>query len=83
MFSTRVALYCRVVFSYGDYMRCGAIARFAPVMQQCDRIRPKKAEKCWVLVMVSRSCAECIYYPAPYYQLPINNLFARTFTSKA
>lgn len=24
-------------FSYGDYLRCGAIARFSPVMQSLDR----------------------------------------------
>ena len=26
-------------FSYGDYLRCGAIARFSPAMQAGDRIR--------------------------------------------
>ena len=26
-------------FSYGDYLRCGAIARFAPVMESVERVR--------------------------------------------
>ena len=27
-------------FSYGDYLRCGAIARFSPIMQQVVSPRP-------------------------------------------
>ena len=29
-------------FSYGDYLRCGAIARFSPVMESGDRRRPRR-----------------------------------------
>ena len=28
-------------FSYGDYLRAGAIARFAPVMEEVDGVRPR------------------------------------------
>ena len=28
-------------FSYGDYLRAGAIARFSPVMEAVDRVRPR------------------------------------------
>ena len=29
-------------FSYGDYLRAGAIARFAPVMAEVERVRPRR-----------------------------------------
>jgi phosphoribosylformylglycinamidine synthase subunit PurQ / glutaminase len=34
MFSTNDAIIVPGGFSYGDYLRCGAIARFSPMMQQ-------------------------------------------------
>ena len=41
-------------FSYGDYLRCGAIARFAPVMDAV-RASPRRAGRCWASATASRS----------------------------
>ena len=40
-------------FSYGDYLRCGAIAKFSPVMAAVKRLPPKVAWF-WAYAMVSR-----------------------------
>ena len=43
-------------FSYGDYLRCGAIAKFAPVMGEV--IRPQRRDcQCWGFATVFRCCA--------------------------
>ncbi len=43
-------------FSYGDYLRCGAIARFAPVMEASAR-SPLRAARCSASATASRSSA--------------------------
>ena len=43
-------------FSYGDYLRCGAIARFAPVMRR-SRPSPARAARCSASATASRCCA--------------------------
>ena len=44
-------------FSYGDYLRCGAIARFAPVMEPLVDGRRAAACRCWASATASRCCA--------------------------
>ena len=44
-------------FSYGDYLRCGAISRFAPVMTEVDRGRRQGACRCSASATASRSSA--------------------------
>jgi phosphoribosylformylglycinamidine (FGAM) synthase-like amidotransferase family enzyme len=46
-------------FSYGDYLRCGAIARFAPVMGELV-----PAARCSASATGSRSCARRTCCPA-------------------
>ena len=41
-------------FSYGDYLRTGAIARFSPAMQAVKRFPPAEAW-CWVSATAFRS----------------------------
>ena len=41
-------------FAYGDYLRTGAIAHFAPIMQAV-RSLPRPAVWCWGFAMDSRS----------------------------
>jgi Phosphoribosylformylglycinamidine (FGAM) synthase, glutamine amidotransferase domain len=48
-------------FSYGDYLRCGAIARFAPVLQHWST-SPPMVGGCWASAMAfsaDRSWACC------------------------
>jgi len=40
-------------FSYGDYLRCGAIARFAPVLQEVVQFA-ERAAACWGFAMAFR-----------------------------
>ncbi len=42
-------------FSYGDYLRCGAIARFSPVMYEVVRFA-HQGGRCWGSATASRSC---------------------------
>ena len=51
-------------FSYGDYLRCGAIARFAPVMGEVVAGRRRAACRCWVSATASRCCAKRACCPA-------------------
>ena len=44
-------------FSYGDYLRAGAIARFAPVMEAVARVRRATAARCSASATASRCCA--------------------------
>ena len=44
-------------FSYGDYLRAGAIARFSPVMESVDRASPATAGSCSASATASRCCA--------------------------
>ena len=44
-------------FSYGDYLRCGAIARFAPVMDSVRGVRGRRAARCSASATASRSSA--------------------------
>ena len=43
-------------FAYGDYLRTGAIARFAPIMQSVRRFA-EAADWCWASATGFRSCA--------------------------
>ena len=45
-------------FSYGDYLRCGAIARFAPAMAAVDGVRVRAAASCSESATASRSSAK-------------------------
>ena len=51
-------------FSYGDYLRCGAIARFAPVMAELIARGPRRACRCSASATASRSCARRTCCPA-------------------
>ena len=51
-------------FSYGDYLRCGAIARFAPVMDVGRRVRAPRAGRCSGSATASRSSARRACCPA-------------------
>ena len=51
-------------FSYGDYLRCGAIAKFAPVMGEVVRAVPRKGCQCWGFATVFRCCARRVCCPA-------------------
>ena len=51
-------------FSYGDYLRVGAIARFAPVMASVLGLRRATAARCWGSATASRCCARPACCPA-------------------
>ena len=51
-------------FSYGDYLRCGAISRFAPVMSEVVRRQPRAACRCSASATASRSSASRTCCPA-------------------
>ena len=44
-------------FSYGDYLRCGAIARFSPAMEAVARVRRRRRARCSGSATASRSSA--------------------------
>ena len=44
-------------FSYGDYLRCGAIAKFAPGDGRGRPPPPSGACQCWGFATVFRCCA--------------------------
>ena len=44
-------------FSYGDYLRCGAIAKFAPVMKSVIDGGGQRNAGAWVFATVFRCCA--------------------------
>ena len=48
-------------FSYGDYLRCGAIARFAPVMDEVIAAAGRSSAS----ATASRCCASRTCCPAP------------------
>ena len=51
-------------FSYGDYLRCGAIARFSPVMAEVVTRRRGPGCRCSASATASRSCARRTCCPA-------------------
>ncbi len=51
-------------FSYGDYLRTGAIARFSPIMKRCGLL-PPMADRCWGYAMGFKFCARRGCCPAP------------------
>ena len=51
-------------FSYGDYLRTGAIARFSPIMQAVQTFAAKAA-RCWASATASKSSAKPACCPAP------------------
>ena len=52
-------------FSYGDYLRCGAIARFAPVMTEVVDAPRRRACRCSASATASRSSASPTCCRAP------------------
>ena len=42
-------------FSYGDYLRCGAMAAHSPVMRDGGGARPRAARRCSASATASRS----------------------------
>ncbi len=50
-------------FSYGDYLRCGAIARFSPVMAAVARLRGRGRPRCSASATASRSSARQGCFP--------------------
>jgi phosphoribosylformylglycinamidine synthase len=49
-------------FSFGDYLRCGAIARFSPIMKDLKSL-PKRAGKCWGFVTVFKFFVKRVLLP--------------------
>ena len=47
-------------FSFGDYLRCGAIARFSPIMQDLKEFA-EKGGKFWEFVMAFKSYVNQAY----------------------
>ena len=52
-------------FSYGDYLRCGAMAALSPVMRRWSRPPPTGAWPWSASATASRSCARPGCCPAP------------------
>ena len=48
-------------FSYGDYLRCGAIARFSPIMKEVIRF----ANNGGVVVGICNGFQVCLLYTSP------------------
>jgi phosphoribosylformylglycinamidine (FGAM) synthase-like amidotransferase family enzyme len=71
MFSTDDCIILPGGFSYGDYLRCGAIARFSPMMQSVIDLE---------FVTGSRSYVNRIYFPAYCCVTRTSNLFVRMST---
>ncbi len=51
-------------FSYGDYLRCGAIAARTPVMRAVADAGASAACGCWASATASRSCSRPACCPA-------------------
>jgi phosphoribosylformylglycinamidine synthase subunit PurQ / glutaminase len=92
MFSTEDCIVLPGGFSYGDYLRCGAVARFSPLMQSVIEFAQKGGKVLGICNgfqilceshLLPRYYVSRIYYPAFYYAMPINSLFVRTSISKA
>ena len=49
-------------FSFGDYLRCGAIARFSPIMNDLKEFADKEG-KFWEFVTAFRFFASQVYCP--------------------
>jgi phosphoribosylformylglycinamidine (FGAM) synthase-like amidotransferase family enzyme len=49
-------------FSYGDYLRCGAIAAQSPIMRTVAGFA-RRAAMCWASATASRSCARRGFCP--------------------
>jgi phosphoribosylformylglycinamidine (FGAM) synthase-like amidotransferase family enzyme len=52
-------------FSYGDYLRCGAMAAQSPVMREVIDAAAKTASPSWASATASRCCARSACCPAP------------------
>jgi len=61
-------------FSYGDYLRVGAIARFSPVMEAVPGVSRPRAARCSGSAMASRCCARhtCCGALLPNTSLPVH-----------
>ena len=51
-------------FSYGDYLRCGAMAAQSPVMARGQEARRRRACRCWRSATASRSSPRRACCPA-------------------
>ena len=80
MFNTEDCIILPGGFSYGDYLRCGAIARFSPMMQSVIDFA-KAGGKVLGFAMDSRYYANHIFCQVRFCATVTSNLFAGTFTS--
>lgn len=67
-------------FSYGDYLRCGAIARFSPMMQSVIEFA-NAGGKSSGFVMDSRFFANHTCFRVDYSAMPTSSLFAKMYIS--
>jgi len=72
MFTTDDCIVLPGGFSFGDYLRCGAIAKFSPMMQSVIEFANKGA-------MVFRFCARAAYCQVYYCAIASSNLFVKMF----
>ena len=79
MFSTDDCIVLPGGFSYGDYLRCGAIARFSPMMESVIEFAKRGGKVLGVCngfqIFVKAVCCLGRYYPTRN-----NNLFVRMYT---
>ncbi len=80
MFTTDDCIVLPGGFSYGDYLRCGALARFSPMMEQVIDFAGR-GERYWAYAMVSRSFAKQACCPAYCYRTITRNSCAKMYTS--
>ena len=66
-------------FSYGDYLRSGAIARFSPIMKEVVRHANNGGLILGICNGLQILC-EAGYYLGPYFTITTKNLFAKTLS---
>ena len=78
MFSTEDCIVLPGGFSYGDYLRCGAIARFSPMMQSVIEFA-NKGGKVLGVCNGFQILARVVYSPAFYCKMPTFSLFVKIY----
>ena len=63
-------------FSYGDYLRCGAMARFSPIMQRRSQVRRERRAGARHLQWLSNPLRSRVCCPARWCATPACSLFA-------
>ena len=66
-------------FSYGDYLRCGAIARFSPIMQSISRFAAEGGKVFGVCNGFQILCESHLSCPARSFVTPTGNSFPGIF----